>query len=103
MAKIIAMYKHPTDVAAFDSYYYRYHVPLAKKTPGLKRYEVTRGPISSIGGGAAPYHLIAVLTFDSLAAIQSALATPEGQATVADLAKFATGGVDLYAADDESI
>jgi len=50
-----------------------------------------------------PYYLIAVLTFDSLAAIQSALTTPEGQATAADLAKFATGGVDLYAADDESI
>ncbi|TMG81850.1 MAG: EthD family reductase [Betaproteobacteria bacterium] len=103
MAKVFAMYKHPADAAAFDSYYYRSHVPLAKKIPGLKRYDVTRGPISSIGGGAVPYYLIAVLTFDSLAAIQSALTTPEGQATAADLAKFATGGVDLYAADDESI
>lgn len=103
MAKVFAMYKHPVDAAAFDSYYYRLHVPLAKKIPGLKAYEVTRGPISSIGGGAAPYHLIATLTFDSLAAIQSALATPEGQATAADLAKFATGGVDLYIADDKTI
>ena len=103
MAKLFAMYKHPVDAAAFDSYYFRSHVPLAKKVPGLKRYEITRGPVSSLGGTAVPYHLIAVLTFDSLAAIQSALATPEGQATAADLAKFATGGVDLYAADDESI
>ena len=103
MAKVFAMYKHPADAEAFDRYYYRTHVPIAKRIPGLKGYEVTRGRVSSIDGSATPYHLIAVLTFDSRAAIDAALGTPEGQATAADLANFATGGVDLFVADSESI
>jgi uncharacterized protein (TIGR02118 family) len=40
-----------------------------------------------------------VLTFDSTAAIQAALGSPEGQATAADLGNFATAGVDLYMAE----
>jgi uncharacterized protein (TIGR02118 family) len=103
MARIYAMYKHPVDAAAFNRYYYGVHVPLAKKTPGLETYEVTRGTISSVGGGSTPYHLIATLTFSSLATINAALVSPQGQATAADLGNFATGGVDLFIADTEMI
>lgn len=102
MAKLIAMYKTPADAAAFDRYYYDTHLPIAKKIPGLRSYEVTRGPIGTLAG-PAPYHLIAVLTFDSAAAIQSALASTEGQATAADLGNFATGGVEIFIAETESI
>jgi uncharacterized protein (TIGR02118 family) len=103
MAMIYAMYKHPTDPAAFDRYYYATHVPIAKTVPGLLSYEVTRGAVASVGGGSAPYHLIATLTFSSVAAINAALVSPQGQATAADLGKFATGGVDLYIAETEMI
>lgn len=103
MAKLYALYKRPVDAAAFDRYYYATHVPIAKKVPGLRRYEVTTGGVSALGGGDAPYHLVATLTFDSLAAIQAALVSPEGQATAADLGNFATGGVDLYVADTKEI
>ena len=103
MAKLYAMYRRPADPAAFDRYYYAKHVPIAKKVPGLRRYEVTTGDVAALGGGDAPYHLIAVLTFDSLDAIASALASPEGQATAADLPNFATGGVDIYMADARTI
>ena len=102
MAKLFAMYKRPADPAAFDRYYYATHVPLARKLPGLRNYEVTAGPVTT-PQGPAPYHLIAILTFDSLAAIQSALGTPEGQATAADLGNFATGGVELYIADTKTL
>jgi len=102
MAKVIAMYKRPIDAAAFDRYYHATHVPIARKIPGLRHYEVTSGPVTTLEG-PAPYHLIAILTFDSLAAIQTALGTPEGQATAADLSNFATGGVDLYIADTKAI
>ena len=47
--------------------------------------------------------LIATLTFDSLADIRVALASPEGQATAADLANFAMGGVSLYIADTKAV
>ena len=103
MAKMYAMYKHPIDPAAFDRYYYGVHVPIAKKVPGLLTYEVTRGPISGVGGSSVPYYLIAGLGFSSMAAIGAALVSPQGQATAADLGNFATGGVDLYMADTEMI
>ena len=103
MAKLYAMYKHPTDAAAFDRYYYDVHLPLAKKVPGLLTYEVTRGTISAAGGGSSPYHLIAALGFSSAAAIGAAMGSPQGQAAAADLGNFATGGVDLFIADTEMI
>ena len=102
MACVIAMYKTPVDPAAFDRYYYETHVPIAKTIAGLRRYDVTAGPVST-PAGPAPYHLIATLTFDSLAAIQAARASPEGPATTADLPNFATGGVDLYFSDARTI
>jgi uncharacterized protein (TIGR02118 family) len=102
MAKVYALYRQPTDAAAFDRYYFDQHVPLAKTIPGLRSYEVTRGPIAAMGG-PAPYHLIATLTFDSRAAIDAALVSPQGQAIASDLGKFATGGVDVLITDTEMI
>lgn len=102
MAKLIALYKAPQDPAHFDQYYFTRHVPIAKKVKGLRKYEVSSGAIAS-PGGPAPYHLIATLTFDSMAAIQEALASPEGIATGNDLANFATGGVDLLVFDSKEI
>ncbi|MFO1397974.1 MAG: EthD family reductase [Burkholderiales bacterium] len=102
MAKVYAMYRTPADTAAFDRYYFATHVPIAKKIPGLRHYEVTSGPVATMTG-ASPYYLVAALTFDSMAAIQAALASPEGQATAADLGNFATAGVDLYFADTRDV
>jgi len=102
MAKIIAMYKTPTDPAAFDRYYFGPHAKLAKAVPGLKGYEVTRGPVMT-PAGPAPFYLVAILTFDSMEAIQAALASAQGQATVADIPNFATGGVEILMADSEAI
>ena len=102
MAKIIAMYKTPVDAAAFDRYYFGPHAKIAKTVPGLKEYEVMRGPIMT-PDGPAPFHLVAILSFDSMAAIQAALTSAQGQATVADLANFATGGVEILMSDSEAI
>ena len=102
MAKLLAMYKRPADPAAFERYYFTTHVPLAKAIPGLVSYEVTRGPIMSLDG-PAEYHLIATLTFSSMAAIKAALTSAQGQAVAADLANFATAGVALLFADSTTI
>jgi uncharacterized protein (TIGR02118 family) len=98
MAKLIAMYGIPTDREAFDRYYFAKHVPIAKTIPGLRHYEVTRGSITT-PDGIAPYHLIAILTFDSVAAVQSGLGSAQGKATADDLANFASGGVELMIAE----
>jgi uncharacterized protein (TIGR02118 family) len=49
-------------------------------------------------GSAAPYYRIAELWFRDLAQLQATFGSPEGQATVADLANFATGGVTVLVA-----
>lgn len=102
MAKVYAMYRPPTDPAAFERYYFSRHVPLAKTIPGLRGYEVTRRPLAAMAE-PAPYYMIATLTFDSRAAIDAALVSPQGQEVAGDLAKFASGGVDILIADTENV
>ena len=45
MAHVVVMYKTPKDAAAFDKHYAETHIPIAKKLPGLRKYEVGRGPV----------------------------------------------------------
>lgn len=98
MATLLVLYKTPTDAAAFDAHYFGTHVGLAHGIPGLRGYQISDGAITT-PQGAAPYHLIATLSFDSLEAMQQALGSPEGQATAADLANFAQAGVELLMFD----
>jgi uncharacterized protein (TIGR02118 family) len=77
-------------------------VPLAKKIPGLRRYEVSSGPVAA-PQGASQYHMVAQLEFDSLAALGAALGSPEGNAVAADLGKLATGGVELLVMETREI
>ena len=91
---LLALYGAPADADAFDTYYEATHVPLASDIPGLRRFSISDGPVTG-PDGAAVFHRVAVLTFDDLDAVRSGLAAPEGQATAADLANFATGGVTL--------
>jgi uncharacterized protein (TIGR02118 family) len=102
MATLVALYKKPADTAAFDSHYFAKHIPIAKKIPGLRGYEVSSGPVGT-PAGASPFHLVALLRFDSLTAIQQALASPEGAAAAADLANFAHAGVDLLMFDTKEV
>ena len=102
MAKLVVMYSKPADAAAFDDYYFTKHVPLAKTIPGLRSYEVNAGPVVT-PQGPSPYHLIATLTFDSMAAIGAAFASKEGKATVADVANFAQAGVQTVMFDTREV
>jgi uncharacterized protein (TIGR02118 family) len=94
MAKLVALYKKPADAAAFNAYYFGTHAPIAKRVPGLRGYEVSAGPIATPQGDS-PYHLAAILSFDSAEALQRGLGSSEGQAAAGDLANFAQAGVDL--------
>jgi uncharacterized protein (TIGR02118 family) len=101
MPQLLVLYNTPADTAAFDSYYRQTHIPLAKKIPGLRSYSISNGPVQALAGNA-PY-LIAVLTFDSMADIDAAIASPEGQAAAADLANFASGGATLLIYDSKGV
>jgi len=102
MATLAVMYKTPKDAAAFDKHYSEKHIPLAKKIPGLRKYEVSKGPVGTPAGPSG-YHLVALLQYDDLAAIQNAFASPEGQAAVADVQNFATGGADIVMFDTQEV
>jgi uncharacterized protein (TIGR02118 family) len=102
MARLIAIYSTPKDKAAFDAYYVSTHVPLAKKLPGLMRYEISTGAVTA-PASTKGVHMVALLHFASMEALNAALASPEGKATAGDLANFADGGVDLLMMDEKVI
>ena len=102
MARLVVMYRTPKDPAAFDRYYFATHIPIAKKIPGLRKYEVSEGPVAT-PAGASGFHLIAILHFDDVAAIQRAFASPEGRAAAVDVQTFATGGADMILFDSRAV
>jgi uncharacterized protein (TIGR02118 family) len=94
MAQMVVIYRTPKNIEAFDRHYFDIHVPLAKKLPGLRKYEVSDGPIATPVGGP-DVHRIVTLHFDDMAAIQHAFASPVGQAAGADRRHFAPDASDV--------
>ena len=94
MARMVVIYRKPADVKAFEKHYFETHIPLAKKIPGLRKYEISRGPVTVVAGSPDVY-LIGTLYFDDLDAIKKAFASPEGRAAAADR--------QLYAPDDSGV
>jgi uncharacterized protein (TIGR02118 family) len=103
MARMLVIYKTPQDTAAFDKHYFEVHIPLAKKLPGLRRYEVSRGPINALAGGEA--YMVAELHFDDLAAICAAFASDVGKACAADRQNFAPDPMafQMFLFDDRTV
>ena len=94
MIKLTVLYGHPTDVSAFEGYYANTHVPLAATMKGFEKLEYTKF-IGAPDGSQATYYRMAEFWFSSPEALQATMGSAEGQATAADLANFATGGVKL--------
>jgi uncharacterized protein (TIGR02118 family) len=94
---MVVIYRTPKDVEAFNRHYFDIHVPMAKKIPGLRRYEISQGPVAT-PGKPSDIHLIGTLHFDDMAAIETAFASPEGQAAGADRRRFAPddSGVQMF-------
>lgn len=100
MYRITVLFGHPQDPAAFERYYRQTHFPLTAKVKGIKG--VTIGKLEALDPGQpAPYYRITSFYFDSREACEAVLASPEGQATLADLNNFATGGVSIVANEEE--
>lgn len=102
-ARLVVLYSTPADTAAFDAHYFSTHVPLAKELPGLRSYVVSNGGVATPGAAQPPYHLFAELQFDSVEALNAALASPQGAAAVADLANFASAGTTFAIMETKAI
>lgn len=94
MQKVTVLYEHPVDPDAFEKYYRDNHMPLVAKMKGLAKVELTK-MLGSPDGSAPAYYRMAELYFEDAAQMQTTMGSPEGQATAADLANFATGGAKV--------
>ena len=91
MHRLLVLYPPPSDPDQFRSYYEETHLPLAAKLPGLRAYRYSVDVAAR--RGESPYFCVFEADFDDAAAMRAAQASPQGQATRADVANYATGGV----------
>lgn len=93
-AQMLVIFKTPADKEAFDKHYMEIHAPLAKKLPGLRKYEVNDNKILSVAAQIDTYFIVN-LYFDSMDAMRSAFASPEGKACAADRKKLVPNDADV--------
>ena len=94
MVKVSVLYGPPTDPEAFEQYYAETHLPLVAKMPGVARSEASR-VVGTPDGAESPYYRIFELWFEDEEALGASMGSPEGQATVADVPNYATGGATI--------
>jgi uncharacterized protein (TIGR02118 family) len=101
MTRLTVLYGHPSDPDAFDRYYHDVHIPIARTMKGLKGWTIGKCEAAT-ADEKPPYYMIVGLYAESRAAFEAILESPEGKATVADLANFATGGA-IFLYDEETV
>lgn len=102
MIKLLVLYGHPEDPAAFDKYYHEAHIPIAKRMRGLKKWTIGK-VLGTPNGQPSPYYYVAELYMESREEFETLLASPEGQAAVADVPNYATGGVTFLYSEVEDV
>ena len=81
-------------------HYLEYHVPLAKKMPGLKKYII--GPIDKTKGGESQFDRCAILVFESREALRDAYRSETGKDLRADEDRL-IGDFQLHLVDASEI
>jgi uncharacterized protein (TIGR02118 family) len=94
------IYNHPTDPAAFQDHLHNNHIPTAWEVPDLIQL-IVHSDLVGVDGAPGDIYQIGTVIFDSQASLESALASDQGQAAIADIANFATGGFTAYLAHVE--
>jgi uncharacterized protein (TIGR02118 family) len=108
---MVVIYQMPENPQAFDQHYFEVHVPMAKKLPGLRKYEVSRGDVVEVRRGEivprtgpTDIYRIGTLLFDDMPAIERAFASPEGQACALDVRILAPrGDYQMFLFDDREV
>ncbi len=97
MVKLIALYKKPAAIDAFEQHYARVHIPLVEKIPGIRKTEWTRFLASP--QGEAPYYMMYEMYFDDMDTYRVAMKSEENKAAGQDLMSFAKDIVTLMVAE----
>jgi uncharacterized protein (TIGR02118 family) len=90
--KLIALYRQPSDSAAFDRAYFGTHLPLLERVPGLLRTSITRFSQTVTG---EHFYLMAEMYFEDAERLKEAMNSPEMAAAGENLNTFAEGLVTL--------
>ncbi|RFA10149.1 ethyl tert-butyl ether degradation protein EthD [Subtercola boreus] len=98
--KITVIYDNPTDPEAFEAAYADGHVALAKKLPGITRFESSK-VWPKEDGSATPAYRMLDLYFDDYDAASAAVATAEAGELFPSVFGLATGGVRILFSDIE--
>ncbi|HEY7144949.1 MAG TPA: EthD family reductase [Streptosporangiaceae bacterium] len=93
--KLVVLYTHPDDMAAFDAHYFGTHMPLVAALPGLERAE-TGSFTAALDDGGHTYYRAAELYFADQAALQAAFGSATGKATAADYQQIAPPGSRMF-------
>jgi uncharacterized protein (TIGR02118 family) len=91
MVRLVVLYGHPSDPSAFEAYYQQTHLPLVRRAIGSRRIETARF-LSPPDGPRAEYYRLAIVEFDSPEDVGEVFESADGQAVLADMQNFATGG-----------
>lgn len=103
-ARLMILYGHPEDAAAFEQYYASTHIPYASEhMPNVREATNSRvlDTLDDPPDGRVPFYRISQLTYDDLASLRQGIESEDGRSTIADLATFATGGATLLIIDDD--
>ena len=90
--KLIALYKQPPDLAAFEETYFKTHLPLLNQVPGLTETRIIQLTRTLMGDG---FYMMAIMEFNSESAMKNAMRSPEMAAAGDNLNSFAEGLVTL--------
>jgi uncharacterized protein (TIGR02118 family) len=102
MIRLLVLYGQPKDPAAFDKYYHQTHIPITKRMKGLKKWPI--GKVQGTPDGKpSPFYYVADLYMENRADFEQLLASPEGQAAVADVPNYATGGATFLYTEVEDV
>src|SRR5690348_9151419 len=99
MIKLIALYKQPDDVDAFERHYNDVHVPLIKQVPYLRNLVANK--VWGAPRGEPAYYRISEMWFDDRASFDKAMASDENRAAGKDLMSFAREIVTMVFVESE--
>ncbi len=98
MSKLVALYKQPANPQSFDESYFKTHLPLISKVPGIQKTVITRFTRTLTGEG---FYLMAEMFFADKDALKSAMKSPEMAEAGENLDTFAKGLYVLSFAEEE--
>lgn len=102
MASILVLFGKPQNPQEFDELYWKEHVPMARKMPGLKKYTVHK--VVSPPGREPAFYQVVEMEFDTMDQLKKATKSQESQESTRHASKIATGGMTfLYTESKEAV